>query len=332
MPSVAIVRARPSCTRTSCVRPDARVVVEFEPQSRIEGEIQQLELPTSRSSSSLRWSRAATRGRASDAEVTIFDSVGFALQDFSALRYLHRLHQQRRGTRTASTWFRISRIRRISFGGLVPGADAAALPSPVAEPAAHPIARSEKTHDRVARRTLTPHRRSDRRGRGGARAPPWGPRPAGCRNSALRSTQRGLHVVDRGNLAGPGNPRHPPVDGHRHLQAVAGHGTGWRTRPCTKSCASGGCPSCSAAITRLGIGSISAVARHCRESAASCACCGWTRMRISTPANFPRAAICTACRSRACAASGRGCSIGARRRRSGHPPAVDTADRRAQRR
>ncbi|MGH7106584.1 MAG: hypothetical protein ACREFT_08770, partial [Acetobacteraceae bacterium] len=38
-------------------------------------------------------------GRASDAEVTIFDSVGFALQDFSALRYLHRLHQQRRGTR-----------------------------------------------------------------------------------------------------------------------------------------------------------------------------------------------------------------------------------------
>jgi len=36
-------------------------------------------------------------GRASDAEVTIFDSVGFALQDFSALRYLHRLHQELRG-------------------------------------------------------------------------------------------------------------------------------------------------------------------------------------------------------------------------------------------
>ncbi len=40
-------------------------------------------------------------GRAGEAEVTIFDSVGFALQDFSALRYLHRLHQQRRGTRAS---------------------------------------------------------------------------------------------------------------------------------------------------------------------------------------------------------------------------------------
>ena len=82
------------------LRPDARVVVEFEPQSRIEGEIQQLaadfkvteltEVVTGR-----------RPGRANEAEVTIFDSVGFALQDFSALRYLYRLHQQRRGTRAA---------------------------------------------------------------------------------------------------------------------------------------------------------------------------------------------------------------------------------------
>jgi ornithine cyclodeaminase len=28
--------------------------------------------------------------------VTIFDSVGFALEDFSALRYLHRLHREDR--------------------------------------------------------------------------------------------------------------------------------------------------------------------------------------------------------------------------------------------
>ncbi|MGH8296936.1 MAG: ornithine cyclodeaminase [Steroidobacteraceae bacterium] len=78
------------------LRPDARVVVEFEPQSRIEGEIQQLsadfavteltEVVTGRKP-----------GRAGEAEVTIFDSVGFALQDFSALRYLHRLHRQLRG-------------------------------------------------------------------------------------------------------------------------------------------------------------------------------------------------------------------------------------------
>jgi ornithine cyclodeaminase len=82
------------------LRPDARVVVEFAPQSRIEGEIQQLsaDFPV------IELAEVVTTrkpGRANDGEVTIFDSVGFALQDFSALRYLHRLHQQRRGTRVA---------------------------------------------------------------------------------------------------------------------------------------------------------------------------------------------------------------------------------------
>jgi ornithine cyclodeaminase len=80
-------------------RPDARVVVEFAAQSRIEGEIQQL--PADFSVTELTEVVTARKpGRANDAEVTIFDSVGFALEDFSALRYLHRLHQQRRGTRT----------------------------------------------------------------------------------------------------------------------------------------------------------------------------------------------------------------------------------------
>ena len=82
------------------LRPDARVVVEYEPQSRIEGEIQQLaaDFPVTELAEVVAGRKP---GRASDAEVTIFDSVGFALQDFSALRYLHRLHQQRRGTRAA---------------------------------------------------------------------------------------------------------------------------------------------------------------------------------------------------------------------------------------
>ena len=82
------------------LRPDARVVVEFEPQSRIEGEIQQLpaDFPVTELTEVVTGRKP---GRANDAEVTIFDSVGFALQDFSALRYLHRLHQQRRGTRAA---------------------------------------------------------------------------------------------------------------------------------------------------------------------------------------------------------------------------------------
>jgi ornithine cyclodeaminase len=79
-------------------RPDARVVVEFEPQSRIEGEIQQLEpsFPVMEFADVL---TGKAQPRLADSDVTIFDSVGFALEDFSALRYLHRLHQEERGTK-----------------------------------------------------------------------------------------------------------------------------------------------------------------------------------------------------------------------------------------
>jgi len=77
-------------------RPDVRVVVEYEPQSRVEGEVQQMppDYPVIEFADVLA-GRAA--GRSSDAEVTVFDSVGFALEDFSALRYLHRLHRELRG-------------------------------------------------------------------------------------------------------------------------------------------------------------------------------------------------------------------------------------------
>jgi ornithine cyclodeaminase len=79
-------------------RSDARVVVEFEPQSRIEGEIQQLE-PTFPVVEFADVLTGKARARTSDSDVTIFDSVGFALEDFSALRYLQRLHQEERGTK-----------------------------------------------------------------------------------------------------------------------------------------------------------------------------------------------------------------------------------------
>jgi ornithine cyclodeaminase len=72
---------------------DIRIVVEFEPQARIEGEIQQLggagqvtEL------ADLLLGKAAVRQ--SDRDVTLFDSVGFALNDFSSLRYLQRLNAE----------------------------------------------------------------------------------------------------------------------------------------------------------------------------------------------------------------------------------------------
>jgi ornithine cyclodeaminase len=70
--------------------PDARIVVEFEPQARIEGEIQQLE-GAGQVTELADILLAKQPARSSDREVTIFDSVGFALNDFSALRYLHRL-------------------------------------------------------------------------------------------------------------------------------------------------------------------------------------------------------------------------------------------------
>ncbi|MFC5520077.1 ornithine cyclodeaminase [Polaromonas jejuensis] len=74
-------------------RADARVIVEYEPQSRIEGEIQQLPADFAVTEFAQVLSGAAS-GRSAPAEVTIFDSVGFALEDYSALRYLHKLQQE----------------------------------------------------------------------------------------------------------------------------------------------------------------------------------------------------------------------------------------------
>ena len=79
-------------------REDARVVVEYEPQSRIEGEVQQMpaDFPVVELTDVLSGRRPV---RTSERDVTIFDSVGFALEDFSALNYVYRLHGQRRGER-----------------------------------------------------------------------------------------------------------------------------------------------------------------------------------------------------------------------------------------
>jgi ornithine cyclodeaminase len=78
---------------------DVRIVVEFEPQARIEGEIQQLEAlgevdALRRVTELADVVRGRRPGRANDREVTLFDSVGFALNDFSSLRYLQRLNAE----------------------------------------------------------------------------------------------------------------------------------------------------------------------------------------------------------------------------------------------
>lgn len=65
----------------------ARVFVEYEPQTRVEGDIQQL--PADFPVVDLWRVLAGTVvGRESAEQVTVFDSVGFALEDYSALRYV----------------------------------------------------------------------------------------------------------------------------------------------------------------------------------------------------------------------------------------------------
>ena len=65
----------------------ARVFVEYEPQTRIEGDIQQL--PADFPVVELwRVLAGAQEGRQGPDQVTVFDSVGFALEDYSTLRYV----------------------------------------------------------------------------------------------------------------------------------------------------------------------------------------------------------------------------------------------------
>ncbi|WP_296081322.1 ornithine cyclodeaminase [uncultured Agrobacterium sp.] len=63
------------------------IFVEYPPQTRIEGEIQQLDVdhPVVEL-----WQVVAgrTAGRTDEQQITLFDSVGFAIEDFSALRYV----------------------------------------------------------------------------------------------------------------------------------------------------------------------------------------------------------------------------------------------------
>ncbi|MFT3964054.1 ornithine cyclodeaminase [Propionivibrio sp.] len=65
----------------------ASVFVEYEPQTRIEGDVQQMpiDFPVTEL-----WRVLAGKaaGRTDDRQVTLFDSVGFALEDYSALRYM----------------------------------------------------------------------------------------------------------------------------------------------------------------------------------------------------------------------------------------------------
>ena len=67
----------------------ADTFVEFPPQTRIEGEIQQM-APDYPVTELWRVVRGEAPGRRDARQITLFDSGGFAVEDFSALRYVRR--------------------------------------------------------------------------------------------------------------------------------------------------------------------------------------------------------------------------------------------------
>ncbi len=99
-----------------------------------------------------------------------------------------------------------------------------------------------------------------------------GSRGASMGPEALRVAQlqptlegQGVEVVDRGNLAGPANPWLPPVDGYRHLAEVET----WCSTVHDAVLAELGqqrLPILLGGDHSLAIGSVSAVARHCRQT------------------------------------------------------------------
>jgi len=99
----------------------------------------------------------------------------------------------------------------------------------------------------------------------GSRGSSMGPEALRVANIGPVLVSHDLDVVDRGNLAGPPNPWQPPADGYRHLDAVVA----WNRAvhdAVHAELAGGRMPILLGGDHSLGIGSISAVARHCREA------------------------------------------------------------------
>ena len=98
----------------------------------------------------------------------------------------------------------------------------------------------------------------------GARGASMGPEALRVANLAATLEAHGVNVIDRGNVAGPYNPWQPPVEGYRHLNEVVA----WNQAVHDAVYAelkTGRMPILLGGDHCLGIGSISAVARHCRD-------------------------------------------------------------------
>jgi arginase len=99
----------------------------------------------------------------------------------------------------------------------------------------------------------------------GSRGASMGPEALRVANIGPVLEGHGLEVIDRGNVSGPANPWLPPVDGYRHLNEVVA----WNQAVHEAMYAElqlGRLPILLGGDHCLGIGSISAVARHCRDT------------------------------------------------------------------
>ncbi len=98
----------------------------------------------------------------------------------------------------------------------------------------------------------------------GDRGASMGPEALRVAGLAEALRERGLRVVDRGNLVGPSNPWQPPVEGYRHLDEVVA----WNRLvmgAMYDELEGGHLPVLLGGDHCLGTGSITAVARWCRE-------------------------------------------------------------------
>lgn len=99
----------------------------------------------------------------------------------------------------------------------------------------------------------------------GDRGASMGPEAMRVANLGAKLEQRGLTVIDRGNLHGPLNPWLPPVDGYRHLNEVVEWCTSVHAAV-LQELQAGRLPIMLGGDHCLAIGSISAVADHCRAT------------------------------------------------------------------
>ena len=99
----------------------------------------------------------------------------------------------------------------------------------------------------------------------GARGASMGPEALRVAGIVAALQGHGLDVIDRGNLAGPSNPWLPPVEGYRHLEEVVAWNRAVHDAMLAELRARR-LPVLLGGDHCLGIGSISAVARHCREA------------------------------------------------------------------